>query len=95
MQTHEILVRPIITEHATDIVERYNQVSFEVNRKANKYQIKDAVEAMYGVEVDTVNTMIYQGKLKRRGSSIGRKPNWKKAIVTLKKGDVIDFFATE
>ncbi len=95
METNNILVRPIITEHAADIAERHNQISFEVMRSANKYQIKDAVESVYGVKVDKVHTSIYQGKLKRRGSSIGRKPNWKKAIVTLQKGDVIDFFATE
>ena len=95
METNDILIRPIITEQATQIAERYNQVSFEVARKANKYHIKDAVESMYGVQVEKVHTSIYQGKLKRRGSSIGRRPSWKKAIVTLKQGDVIDFFATE
>ena len=56
METNNILVRPIITEHAADIAERHNQISFEVMRSANKYQIKDAVESVYGVKVDKVHT---------------------------------------
>lgn len=90
-----VLVRPIITERATTLTERFNQVAFEVVRKANKYQIRDAIETTYGVKVEQVHTMIVPGKLKRRGSDIGKRPNWKKAIVKLKEGDVIDFFATE
>lgn len=95
METHEILLRPIITERATRLGERFNQMAFRVARTANKYQIRDAVETLYGVKVDKVRTMVVPGKLKRRGSSIGKRPNWKKALVTLQKGDVIDFYATE
>jgi len=91
----QILKRPIITEKASALNERENKVSFEVSRSANKHQIRDAVEGIYGVKVSAVRTMNFPGKLKRRGQSIGKRPNWKKAIVTLKQGDVIDFFATE
>lgn len=95
MESINVLVRPIITERATTLTERFNQVAFEVARKANKYQIRDAVESIYGVKVEKVHTMIVPGKLKRRGSDVGKRPNWKKAIVSLKQGDTIDFFATE
>lgn len=95
MNLHDILIRPIITERATTLQERFNTVAFKVDRGANKYQIRDAVEQIYGVKVDTVRTMVVPGKLKRRGMSIGRRASWKKALITLKEGDVIDFFATE
>jgi large subunit ribosomal protein L23 len=95
MLPQEILKRPIITERATNLQERFNQVVFEVDRKANKYQVRDAVEQIYGVKVTDVRTMTVPGKLKRRGTSVGKRPNWKKAIVCLRAGDVIDFFAQE
>lgn len=95
MTPQEILRRPIITERATALTERHNQVMFEVAKQANKNQIRDAVETVYGVKVDAVRTMVVPGKLKRRGASIGKRPNWKKAVVTLAEGSVIDFFATE
>lgn len=95
MTPQEILRRPIITERATEATERSNKVMFEVAKKANKNQIRDAVETVYGVKVDSVHTMVVHGKLKRRGTSVGKRPNWKKAIVTLASGNVIDFFATE
>lgn len=91
----QILRRPIITERASEISDRYNQVTFEVALNANKFAIRDAVESLYGVKVTNVRTMIIPGKLKRRGQSVGKRPNWKKAIVTLKEGDVVDFFAAE
>jgi large subunit ribosomal protein L23 len=95
MRAQQILLRPIITERATTLKERYNQVVFEVTPDANKHQVKDAVEAVYGVSVTDVRTMMVHGKVKRHGRSVGKRPNWKKATVTLKKGDNIDFFATE
>ncbi|OGQ83998.1 MAG: 50S ribosomal protein L23 [Deltaproteobacteria bacterium RIFOXYA12_FULL_58_15] len=95
MITQQVLKRPIITERATALTERHNQVIFEVACAANKHQIRDAVETVYGVKVVSVHTMTIPGKLKRRGSSVGKRPNWKKAIVKLVDGDVIDFFATE
>jgi len=95
MKAQDILIRPIITERATTMKERQNKVVFEVKKEASKHQIKGAVETIYGVGVTDVRTMIVHGKLKRRGRSIGKRPNWKKALVTLKQGDNIDFFATE
>jgi len=91
----QVLRRPIVTERATLLTERLNQVMFEVDKQATKHEIKGAVEAFYGVKVEGVRTMVVPGKSKRRGASIGKRPSWKKAVVTLKKGDVIDFFATE
>ena len=95
MDNKSILVRPISTEKASVLTDGNNQVVFEVVRKANKHQIRDAIESAYGVEVKKLATMIVPGKLKRRGMSIGKRSNWKKAIVTLKDGHSIDFFATE
>ena len=95
MEAHRVLIRPIITEQVTALTERYNQVAFEVEAACNKFQIRDAVETLYGVKVEKVATMNMPGKKKRRGNSIGKRPDWKKAIVTLKEGDTIDFFATE
>ncbi len=95
MEAHRVLIRPIITEQVTALTERFNQVAFQVEAACNKFQIRDAVEALYGVKVEKVATMNMPGKTKRRGTSIGKRPDWKKAIVTLKEGDTIDFFATE
>jgi large subunit ribosomal protein L23 len=95
MTPQEVLVKPLITERATEIKDRYNQVAFEVLVQANKHQIRDAVETLYGVKVERVRTSIVPGKLKRRGMNVGKLSNWKKAVVTLKKGDTIDFFAQE
>lgn len=95
MTPQQVLRRPIITERASTLTERFGQVVFEVDRKSSKHQIRDAVESVYGVKVKKVHTMTVPGKLKRRGSSVGKRSNWKKAVVTLKEGDVIDFFATE
>ena len=93
--SHHILKRPIVTERATLLTERLNQVMFEVEKTATKHEIRDAIEGFYGVKVTGVRTMIVPGKEKRRGQSMGKRPAWKKAVITLKKGDVIDFFATE
>jgi large subunit ribosomal protein L23 len=84
-----------MTEKATAMAEKSNTVVFEVATEANKFQIRDAVTAIYGVKVLKVRTAITHGKLKRRGSSVGRRPNTKKALVTLREGDAIDFYATE
>ena len=92
----EILKRPVLTEKMTKMAEKFNRVGFIVDKKANKIQIKQAVEKMYGVSVEDVNTMIYQGKFKSRnttkGVAIGRTNKFKKAIVTLAEGSTIDFY---
>jgi len=95
MSNISILKRPVLTERTTALTERYNQVAFQVEKQANKYQIRDAVELMYGVRVKKVHTMIMPGKVKRKGKSMGRTANWKKAIGSLRDGDVIDFFSAE
>lgn len=93
----DILIKPIVTEKMTDQGEVLNQFGFVVDKKANKIQIKQAVEEMYGVNVVSVNTMIYAGKRKSRytrtGIINGKTKTFKKAIVTLAEGDTIDFYS--
>jgi large subunit ribosomal protein L23 len=93
-----ILIKPIITEKITSQSEKLNRYGFVVSKEANKLEIKAAIEKMYGVKVDSVNTQQYIGKVKTRnttrGMAIGRVNRNKKAIVTLKKGEVIDFYAS-
>jgi len=93
----DILLKPIITEKMTSLVEKFNRYGFVVNKKANKIQIRTAIEKMYGVTVEGVNTMNYRGKLKSRntkgGVITGRKNDVKKAVVTLSEGDAIDFYS--
>jgi large subunit ribosomal protein L23 len=94
MTPEEIIRRPIIlTEKATLLRERDNQVIFEVARTATKIQIRDAVQRLFKVGVTGVNTMLVRGKERRMGRGKGKMQNWKKAIVTLKEGDSIDFFS--
>ena len=92
-----IIKKPVITEKMTAISEKLNKYAFIVDNCANKYQIKDAVEKLYDVKVVAVNTMNYSGKKKSRytkaGVVTGRRPAFKKAVVTLKEGDTIDFFS--
>ena len=93
-----ILVKPIITEKMTAQAEKLNRYGFVVEKTANKLEIKDAVEKMYNVKVASVNTQQYIGKVKvrntTRGIAVGRVSRHKKAIVTLKQGEVIDFYAS-
>jgi large subunit ribosomal protein L23 len=90
----QVLRRPIaLTEKASRLREEANQVVFEVARDANKIQIKEAVQKLFNVKVKSVNTQVYRGKDRRMGRGYGKMQNWKKAIVTLKAGENIDFFA--
>jgi large subunit ribosomal protein L23 len=93
----EIILKPVITEKMTDKGEQLNQYGFIVHRRANKLQIKQAVEELYGVEVTSVNTMNYSGKVKTRytksGMLSGRTSAYKKAIVTVAEGETIDFYS--
>jgi len=93
----EALIKPVLTEKMTAQGEKLNRYGFIVDPRANKLQIKVAVEQMYGVKVTDVNTMNYMGKAKSRytkaGFVEGRNNNVKKAIVTLKDGDKIDFYS--
>ena len=92
-----IIKKPVITEKMTAISEKLNRYAFIVDVRANKLQIKQAVQDLYGVQVAAVNTMRYDGKLKSRytkaGMIEGRRDAFKKAIVTLAKGETIDFFS--
>ncbi len=92
----QILIKPLITEKTETVSEKLTQYTFVVNRKANKIEIKKAVEQMYGVTVDAVNTLVMPGKARvrntRSGLQKGIKPAYKKAIVTLSEGEEIDFF---
>ena len=92
-----IIIKPIVTEKLTDQGEKLNRYGFIVDRKANKLQIMDAVEKMYGVSVTDVNTVNYHGKKKSRYSKTGvlrgRANHYKKAYITLAGEDKIDFYA--
>jgi large subunit ribosomal protein L23 len=92
-----IIIKPVVTEKQTTITEKMpNRVGFRVSPNANKLEIKAAIEEMYDVKVVKINTMNYDGKRKSRytksGTVTGKEAAFKKAIVTLKEGDVIDFF---
>jgi len=92
LDEYKIIRRPIITEKGSDLKDENNQLVFEVDTKANKSEIKKAVEKIFKVNVLTVHTQNRLGKRKRLGRSAGRRKNWKKAIVTLREGDRVDFF---
>ena len=93
----DILLKPIVTEKMTAQGEDMNRFGFVVDRKANKIQIKKAVEELYGVNVVSVNTMVYPGKSKSRytrtGIINGKTKSFKKAIITLAEGETIDFYS--
>ncbi len=92
-----IILKPVITEKMTGLGEKLNRFGFIVHKQANKVQIKNAVEELYGVDVESVNTMNYSGKNKSRntksGIVTGRTNSYKKAIVTLAEGETIDFYS--
>jgi large subunit ribosomal protein L23 len=87
----QVLVEPIVSEKATTVAEKHNQVLFKVLRDATKPEIKAAVELMFKVEVDAVRTINQRGKEKKFGRSIGRRDHIKKAYVSLKKGHELNF----
>lgn len=88
---YDVLLAPLLTEKGTVLKEKDNKVMFRVAREANKIEIKRAVEEIFKVKVDRVTTMNCKGKTKRMGRYEGRRPDWKKAIVTLKEGEKLDF----
>ena len=90
--SRRVIRRPIITERATQLQESENKYLFEVDRAANKIEIKRAVEALFEVDVVKVNTTGVHGKVKRLGRFVGRRPDWKKAVVTLAGGQSIEYF---
>lgn len=90
----DIIRRPLVTEKVTRLQEKVNQYAFEVDPTSNKIQIKKAVEERFKVKVTQVRTLNVSGKIKRLGRFTGRRPDWKKAIVTIAEGQKIDFFET-
>ncbi len=91
-EPQKIIRRPLITEKSTRQKEEGGQYVFEVHRDANKIEIQSAVERLFKVKVLQVRTSNVMGKIKRLGRRYGKRPDWKKAIITLKEGDRIDFF---
>lgn len=92
MIPHDIVIRPLITEKTSIQKEVNNQITFEVGRRANRVEIKKAIENIFNVNVVGVRTMQVKGKTKQRGRIVGKRRDWKKAIVTLMPGERIDFF---
>jgi len=87
-----ILKRPLLTEKATIARETRREYAFEVAREANKIQIKEAVESRFGVKVQDVRTISVPGKRRRMGAHSGTRPDWKKALVTLREGQTIELY---
>ena len=98
MKLSDVLIKPILSEKANKQSEKENRYSFVVDRKANKLEIKKAVEEFYGVQVANVNTSVVPGKAKSKytkaGYITGRKPSKKKAVVTVATGETIDLYGT-
>lgn len=89
---HDIIIRPIVTEASMNVMAE-KKYTFVVDKKSNKTEIKNAVESIFGVKVASVNTMNMTGKKKRMGIHVGKRPDWKKAIVTLTEDSkTIEFF---
>lgn len=91
MDAHAVIKKPVLTEKSSGMSEREKKYSFHVARNANKIDIKKAVESLFRVKVVSVNTITMRGKKKRVRHKIGKTPDWKKAIVTLNKGEKIEF----
>ena len=92
MHKYDVLLRPVVTEKTDVLAEAHNQYVFEVARRANKVQIQNAVQELFGVTVVNVRTAIMPGKPRRWGRHVTRTAAWKKAIVTLQRGDRIELF---
>lgn len=88
----KIILRPLLTEKNAVMKEMQNRVVFEVARDANKLEIKQAVEEAFKVSVEAVNVVNVKGKVKRLGRNVGKRRDWKKAVITLKEGNTIEFF---
>jgi large subunit ribosomal protein L23 len=92
MDPRDILIMPLVSEKSTNLRADHNKYVFRVDKRANKLQIKNAVEQLFKVKVQDVTTMIMYGRPKRLGRYEGKRPDWKKAIVKLKKGEAIELF---
>ena len=89
---YQIIKRPLVTEKGTKQKDQWNQFAFEVDRRANKILVREAIESIFKVEVLSVRVMKVKGKERRVGRNVGRKSDWKKAIVRLAPGENIEFF---
>jgi len=89
---YQVLKRPLVTEKTNALRDTKNDYAFEVSSDANKIEIRQAVETLFGVNVKSVRTAVVRGKHRRTRRGTGQKPNWKKAIVTLHEGQVIELF---
>lgn len=87
-----IVLKPLVTEKSSNLRQKENKYAFGVARNANKIEIKRAVESLFNVKVKDVRTVLVRGKVKRMGVFSGKRPDWKKAIVTLEQGQTIDLF---
>jgi large subunit ribosomal protein L23 len=92
MISYDLIKRPVVTEKTNIQKESYNQITFEIDRRMNRVEIKKAVESIFKVRVAAVRTMQVKGKIKQRGRILGKRRDWKKAIVKLMPGERIDFF---
>ncbi len=92
MDPHQVIIRPVISEKSYNLIEMENQYTFQVDKRANKNQIKRAVEEAFDVRVYKVNTVNVKSKPKRQGLTRGRTSTWKKAVVRLVEGERIDLF---
>ncbi len=92
MNAYDVIKRPLVTEKVVEAQASSNTVAFEVDTRANKIEIKKAVEEIWKVNVTGVRTMVVRGKVKRFGARLGKRSNWKKAYVTLGAGEKIDLF---
>lgn len=87
-----IVLKPLVTEKSSNLRQKENKYAFGVARNANKIEIKSAIESLFNVRVKDVRTILVRGKVKRMGVFSGKRPDWKKAIVTLEQGQTIDLF---
>lgn len=92
MDPHQVIIRPVISEKSYNLIETEGQYTFQVDRRANKNQIKQAVEQAFDVKVHKVNTANMKSKPKRQGLTRGRTANWKKAVIRLQPGERIELF---
>ena len=92
METFDVIIRPLLTEKLTNLSEKQNQYGFIVDPRANKIEIKRAIEQKFDVHIESIRTINVMGKMKTLGRFTGRRSSWKKAFVTLKKGHKITLF---
>ena len=92
MHIEEVLIKPLLTEKSSIVTENENRYVFHVQRKANKYQIKDAVEKMFDVKVANVKTAVLPGKVKRSGKTTKKASSWKKAYVQIQEGQKLELY---